>query len=65
MARRQGRVVGHVHDRLRVRVVDRRAIASDEMAQRLRADLGDRVGGEHIAEDRGSSPEKRGQQSKQ
>jgi hypothetical protein len=59
MARRQGRVAGHVHERLRVRVGDRRAITSDEVAQSQRADLGGGVGGEHVAEDRGSSPEHR------
>jgi hypothetical protein len=62
VARRQGRIAWHVHERLRLRVVDRRTIAADEPAQEVRADLGGSVGREHVSEERRSPPEHCGQQ---
>jgi hypothetical protein len=65
VARRQGRIARHVHERLRLGVVDGRTITADEPAEEVRADLGGGVGREHVSEDRRSSPEHGAQQSEE
>ena len=59
MAGREGAGAGRVHQRLRQRVEERRAVATDQLAQREREQVGHEVGGDEQDEEPRPPPDQR------